>query len=273
LIIRRGEEIVPTLEGGILVRHALSIVIVFVFLLTIPVGWVHATAADKRVVVIIDDFGNRMEGTKEILNLPIPITVAVMPFMPTTHEDAEHAFQKGDDVIVHLPMEPKHKTRGIGKGAITTDLSDGEIRKRVLAAIADVPHAIGINNHMGSKATGDPRVMKVILEVCKEKNLIFVDSKTNYWSVVPKVATQLRVPFVENHIFLDDSINPKKISMQCALIRKHLMHHDLCFAIGHVGRPGKETALVLEQEVPKIQRGATFIKLSSLFPPPIKQVQ
>jgi uncharacterized protein len=170
-------------------------------------------------------------------------------------------------------MEPQQKTRGLGKGAITTNLSDVEILKRVLAAIADVPHAIGINNHMGSKVTGDPRVMKVILEVCRERNLIFVDSKTNYWSVVPKVAKQLKVPFVENHIFLDDSSNPSNIATQCALIRKHLKHHDICFAIGHVGRPGKETASVLEQEVPKIQQAATFIKVSSLFPPPIKQGQ
>jgi polysaccharide deacetylase 2 family uncharacterized protein YibQ len=254
-----------------MVRRVSSIGIVFICFLIFPIDLVHATATDKRVVLIIDDFGNRMEGTKEILDLPIPITVAVMPFMPTSHEDAEHAFQKGDDVIVHLPMEPQHKARGLGKGAITTDLSDAEIRKRVLAAIADVPHAIGINNHMGSKATGDSRVMKVILEVCREKNLIFVDSKTNYWSVVPKVAKQLQVPFVENHIFLDDSSNPSKITTQCALIRKHLKHHDLCFAIGHVGRPGKETAFVLRHEVPKIQKEASFTKLSSLFPPPLKQ--
>jgi uncharacterized protein len=199
------------------VKHGLLIFLVCL-LLCFPNLLVLAASPEKRVVLIIDDLGNRMEGTRQILNLQIPITVAVMPFMSSTHEDAENAFQKGNDVIVHLPMEPQHKTKGLGKDAITTSMSETEIRERVLAAIADVPHAIDINNHMGSKATGDSRVMKVVLEVCREKNLIFVDSKTNYWSIVPKVANQLQVPFVENHIFLDDSSNPTKIANQCALI-------------------------------------------------------
>ncbi|GJM81211.1 hypothetical protein HMSSN139_37070 [Paenibacillus sp. HMSSN-139] len=45
-----------------------------------------ATADDKqplpsrKLAVIIDDLGNRMGGTDEVLNLPVKLTVAVMPF-------------------------------------------------------------------------------------------------------------------------------------------------------------------------------------------------
>lgn len=62
----------------------------------------------KELAIVIDDFGNNMRGTEEMLNLPVPITVAIMPFMSTSREDAIQAHKKGHEVIVHMPLEPKH---------------------------------------------------------------------------------------------------------------------------------------------------------------------
>jgi len=127
-------------------------------------------AAKKVIAFVIDDFGNNMSGTAEILALPVPLTVAVMPFLPSTKQDAELAHQKGHDVFVHMPMEPvKGKRSWLGPGAITTDLSDEEIRSRVQKAIDDVPHAIGMNNHMGSKVTANERIMRIVMQVVKER--------------------------------------------------------------------------------------------------------
>lgn len=64
------------------------------------------STANKQLVMVIDDFGNDMAGTDEILNLPIPLTIAVMPFLPTTKRDAHLAHEKGHDVLVHIPMQP-----------------------------------------------------------------------------------------------------------------------------------------------------------------------
>ena len=61
---------------------------------------------------------------------------------------------------------------------ITTTMSDNEIRSEVEAAIAAVPGAIGVNNHMGSKATADSRVMQTVLGAVWDAGLIFLDSRT-----------------------------------------------------------------------------------------------
>lgn len=65
------------------------------------------TSQRNKVVIIIDDFGNGMKGTDEMFSLPIKLTVAVMPFLPTSVKDATRAHERGDDVLVHLPMEPR----------------------------------------------------------------------------------------------------------------------------------------------------------------------
>lgn len=119
---------------------------------------VHQT--DKKVVIIIDDLGNGMQGTEEIMALPVKVTVAVMPFLPTTEADARKAHEVGHDVIIHLPMEPKQgSVKWLGPGAILSKMTNDEIRRQVEAAIDNVPYAIGINNHMGSKVTEDERVI------------------------------------------------------------------------------------------------------------------
>nr|WP_232697408.1 divergent polysaccharide deacetylase family protein [Brevibacillus daliensis] len=219
----------------------------------------------KKVSLIIDDFGNNMSGTEEILNLPIPLTVAVMPFLPSTKKDAEMAYQKKHDVIVHMPMEPmRGKKSWLGPGAITSDLSDDEVRKRIHAAIDDVPHAIGMNNHMGSKITQNKRIMRIILEVCKERGLIYIDSKTSYRSIVGELAYEMKVPYMENQVFLDDIDTSSHISKQLKLVSEKAKQEGKCVAIGHVGKGGKIVAKEISSFIPEMEKYGEFVPASQM---------
>jgi uncharacterized protein len=258
------------LLGGLAVWVALSP-------LTVPIKAQSAAASTslgvkadeepQKAAIVIDDFGNHMSGTKEMMELPVPFTAAVMPFLPSSKEDAELAHAHGADVIIHLPMEPvKGKKSWLGPGAITTDLPDEEIRNRVVAAVENVPYAVGMNNHMGSKATADPRVMRIVLEVCKERNLFFLDSRTSSKSVVGKLAAELGVRTVSNHLFLDEVYTFEHIHKQIGRFKKHLHDHGNCVAIGHVGPPGKKTAQLLKKELPELIGQVEFVPISALMP-------
>ncbi|MDQ0059319.1 divergent polysaccharide deacetylase family protein [Paenibacillus harenae] len=253
----------------------IRVLIFTIALCLLAVGQMKATAlasalerpqSQKRfVAIVIDDFGNGMAGTEEMMKLPVKFTAAIMPFLPTTKQDAELSHKKGHDVIVHMPMEPnKGLRKWLGPGALTTDLSDEEVRKRVEAAIDDVPHAIGMNNHMGSKVTADERMMRIVLGVCKERGLFFLDSRTTYKTVVPKIAAELGVPLVSNDVFLDDVYSVGHISKQISLLRKHMESHEIGVTIGHVGPSGLKTASVLKQSIPVMQSDVQFVKLSAL---------
>ncbi|WP_044478092.1 divergent polysaccharide deacetylase family protein [Paenibacillus antibioticophila] len=223
-------------------------------------------AEEPRIAIIIDDFGNDMGGSDEMLQLGIPMTVAVMPFLPTTAEDAERAHQQGYDVLVHLPLEPKHgKPEWLGPGAIMASMSDEEVRSKVEAAVANVPHAVGINNHMGSKITGDKRVMGIILDVCREQGLFFVDSKTNYRSVVDELCRERGLPVLENSIFLDDVSSTGHVTAQLRKAEQLAREQNSCITIGHVGIRGKITSAALKKAIPDLKAdGVQFIRISDL---------
>src|SRR4051812_32743936 len=221
----------------------------------------------KELAIVIDDFGNDMKGTEEMLNLPISITAAIMPFLSTTARDAKLAHQKGHEVIVHLPMEPKKgKKSWLGPGAITTDLSDKEIRSRVEKAIKAVPFAVGMNHHMGSKATEDERIMRIVLEVCKENGLYYLDSKTTGNSVIGKVADELSVPYLENNMFFDHIYSQEHINKQAITLMNQLNETEQLIAIGHVGITGDKVVEVLKAYIPQYEKQAEIVPLSTLIP-------
>ncbi|UJF32032.1 divergent polysaccharide deacetylase family protein [Paenibacillus hexagrammi] len=226
----------------------------------------------KKIAIVIDDFGNNMDGTEQMMNMPVPLTIAVMPFLPSSKQDAETAHAKGHEVILHLPMEPvRGKKSWLGPGAITTDLSNDEIRKRVLAALDNVPYVVGINNHMGSKATSDPRVMQVIVDIAKEKGLFLLDSRTSPRSVVVKLAKENGVSYAENSLFFDDIYTYGHISKQMTRFQKLIKDNEQLIAIGHVGPPGKKTAQVIKEAIPALQKKAQFVTVSQLLTvPPAK---
>ncbi|WP_245864383.1 divergent polysaccharide deacetylase family protein [Paenibacillus donghaensis] len=219
----------------------------------------------RRVALIIDDFGNGMKGTDEMFDLPVKITVAIMPFLSTTEQDARRAHERGFDVLLHLPMEPRHgKPQWLGPGAVLANMSDAEIRQRVQAALDNVPYAIGINNHMGSKVTGDKRIMGIVLAVCKERGLFFVDSRTNYRSVAGTMAEASGLPRVENDIFLDDVHTTQHVLKQMLLVGEHAQKHRYCVTIGHVGIQGKVTAAGIRGGIAELKDQVEFIGISEL---------
>lgn len=218
------------------------------------------------MAIVIDDLGNQMEGTEAIMKLEIPITVAVMPFMPTTQKDAEAAYAAGHEVIVHMPMEPnKGKRSWLGPGALTIELSDAEVRQKVEQAIDNVPHAVGMNNHMGSKITANERIMKIVLQVCKERNLYYLDSKTTPDSVVAKVATELGVPYAENGLFLDDVYSAAHVHKQMQKAFVLMDRQENTIMIGHVGPPGKYTSSEILRSIPDFSRRGQLVHVSELI--------
>ncbi|MCH5584622.1 divergent polysaccharide deacetylase family protein [Shimazuella sp. AN120528] len=230
-------------------------------------GFSNSPPSTKRVAIIIDDLGNGLKGTDKIFSIKAPLTVAIMPLLRTSKEDAIRARKAGFEVILHLPMEFYHgKKSWLGPGAITTDMSTEAIKKQVRADLDSVPYAKGINNHMGSKATADERVVRAVLEVVKERNLFFVDSATSSDSKIIRVARELGVPVTKRDIFLDNINSRHDINRQLNRLIKRTVEKGDSIAIGHVGIQGDNTSRAIESFLPAIQHaGIQIVPVSSLL--------
>ena len=91
----------------------------------------------------------------------------------------------------------------------------------------------GVNNHMGSKFTESTTAMSAIIEVVKQKNMFFLDSKTSSKSVARSVCKKYDVPYIARDVFLDNERDYGKIMQQFIATERIAKKRGYAVAIGH----------------------------------------
>lgn len=214
-----------------------------------------------RLAIVIDDAGRDLDSQHIYEQMGIPLTLAVMPDQIHTRDAALSWRAHGLPVILHQPME---SVSGIGMEpkVILTSMSDTAIRQMLRDSLSQLPEAIGINNHQGSKATIDARTMDIVMNELHHRGLFFFDSHTNSTTAADKAAKTYGVPYVRNDLFVDNSASVSDI---CAMIQEgadRAKKKGTYIIIGHC-RP--HTAEAFRQMVPKLKaQGIEFVYLSSL---------
>ena len=169
-------------------------------------------------------------------------------------------------MLLHLPMEPEGypnpKVRP-GPGLILRSQSDAQIADTLASDLESVPGAVGVNNHMGSAATADPRVMRVVVKSLSERGLFLLDSRTTGATVAERTAAEASVPTVARRVFLDDVATADAVRVQLEQLIRRARQDGSAVAIGH---PYGVTLGVLEEEMPEIERreGVKLVKVSEL---------
>jgi polysaccharide deacetylase 2 family uncharacterized protein YibQ len=220
------------------------------------------------LAIVIDDFGNECAGTKEMLTLPIKITAAVMPGMPSSAKDAEAFHNAGKGVLLHMPMQSDTgKASWLGKMPITTDLSPQVISERILFGLNELKYAEGLNNHMGSTITKNEKIMTQIIGILKERDLICLDSVTTPDSVVDDVATKLGAKYLERDVFLDGTQDVGTIAANLRKAANIAKKSGSAICIGHVGpEGGVATASAISSLIPQLQsEGIQFLTIKELY--------
>ncbi len=218
-----------------------------------------------RFALVIDDLGYMSpELVTRLCSLPIPLTVAVLPYQEHSRESAEIAHRLGKEVMLYLPMEPlgyPGPGRDPGPNAILYNLPEQEVRQRVRMALDDIPFRVGVNNHMGSRITPDRSRMTWVLEGIRRRKCYFVDSRTEKDSVAYDVAEQLGVPSVQRKVFLDDDKAFGEEEKQWDRAVQLAEKDGSVLIIGHIY---PETVAALEKLVPRTRGRVQFVTAGQL---------
>lgn len=217
-----------------------------------------------RMAILIDDGGNNSSHGDRILALDNRLTLAILPNTPFAAEIAEKGAQKGFEIMLHMPMETDSATVQSVPGTVYTRMEKEEIQKLTNAAIDQIPHVVGINNHTGSKFTSDREKMGYVLEVLQSRGLYFIDSVTINTTVAFNVAREMGVPSGRRDVFLDDSTDIASVRRQFAILLETVQEQGSAIGIGHFQCPA--TAKVLAEEIPKLaEAGIELVHASELM--------
>jgi len=202
----------------------------------------------ERMAIIIDDAGYNLDDLGPFLEYPGPLAIAVLPNLPFSAESARRIISAGKTLLLHCPMEPLNGENP-GPGALLTSQTDEELESLLESALATVPGAVGVNNHMGSKATADERLMSVFFSFLKEKRLFFVDSRTTVESVGERTAGLYSVPFLARDVFIDNEKDEKDITQSIVSGMAKAKTRGSAVLIGHIHTPQILDILKKEEQV------------------------
>ncbi|MGH9343123.1 MAG: divergent polysaccharide deacetylase family protein, partial [Terriglobia bacterium] len=217
-----------------------------------------------RVAIIIDDLGQNMSAARDLLSLRSPLTFSVMPRLPFSRETAEAAHQAGIEVMLHLPMQPfADSAPDVSPHEIKVGMGGREVSGIIATDIASVPYVAGVNNHMGSRATSDPRLMNEVMAALAARHLFYIDSRTAASSVALEVARRAGVPSFYRSVFLDDTRTVPYTLGQLRRLSRVAEDRGVALAIGH---PYPSTIAALRQFLPNLERDdIQLVRVSALL--------
>ncbi len=203
------------------------------------------------IAVIIDDMGVDHRRSERILKLPGPLTISFMTYAEKLPEMTAEARRQGDELMMHVPMQPMAAGIDPGPNALLTSLPPEEIRRRLQWDLARFSGYVGINNHMGSRFTADAPGMALVMEALRRRGLLFIDSLTTPHSVGLSLARRYGVPGTGRNVFLDNAGDLQSVDLQLARTEAVARRAGTAIAIGH---PRDGTIAALAAWLPTLRR-------------------
>jgi len=223
----------------------------------------HIQRRSGKIAIVLDDFGSMSNLVERFCALPQTLTLAVLPNEGQVKTIIDLARHNGHEILVHLPMEPQdYPAKNPGKNAIFAHQDSTEIRALVRATLRKVPGAVGLNNHMGSRATADTRIMEQVLLEVKKHDLLFLDSRTTPASVAYDMARSMAIPAARRDLFIDPIDHIKIVQEKLWQLAELAVRNGQAIGIGH---DREQTLLALETMMPRLEaRGFRFVSISKL---------
>ena len=215
-----------------------------------------------KLAIILDDLGNDREAAEAVFALHYPLTISVLPYHAHSTEIAEEAQRRGLEVMLHLPMRAiANETPEAHQ--LEAGMSVEEVARALGGMLGSVPTASGVNNHEGSLATTDAKLMGELMPLLKQRDLFFVDSRTTAATVAFETAEHAGVRSgFRNVPFLDDVQDVGAIRKQLEAALRGAKEKGAAIAIGH---PHGETLRALKEMLPRVEgEGVHLVFVSEL---------
>jgi len=217
-----------------------------------------------KIAIIIDDWGQSLGNCKYLKEIPEPLEVSILPGLRHTKDVAQCAGLYNKMTMLHLPLEALYNNDFYPPDYIIRTTMTPVLAQKILDEdLAQLPSIQGVNNHMGSKATEDETLMKIIFKELKKKRLFFVDSMTARNSVCARLADEMDLAFGKRDVFLDNVNTKEAIIKQIMVLAQKARHKGYAVAIGH---DRHLTMQVLEEQIPLLEaHGFQIVSIKDLL--------
>jgi len=209
-----------------------------------------------KIVIILDDWGYNTRDFAYLNSIKQTFNCAVLPDLKHSQKAAELARASKKGVILHLHMQPK-AVMPMEKSTIMSGMNENAVASITGKNFKSIGYPRGANNHEGSMATADEKVMSYLMRYFAQNGLFFIDSRTASNSAAIREAKKAGAFSAQRDVFLDNEKNSEYIKGQIEQLAGLAKKKGYAVGIGH---DFPATLEVLAELMPKLEaRGYEFV--------------
>ncbi|MFO8031667.1 MAG: divergent polysaccharide deacetylase family protein [Desulfohalobiaceae bacterium] len=217
-----------------------------------------------KLALVMDDIGQSLPQAKRLLQALGPdVTLSILPYQAKSEQIVDMADSQDMEFLLHLPMEPEgYPEVDPGPGALYVNMQSNMIQETVQENLEQVPGAVGVNNHMGSRFSADLEGMRTVLQELKKQDMFYMDSLTTSHSQVKALAREISIPILSRDVFLDNKQDVQAVMKQLHKAEALALQLGQAIAVGH---PYPQTLEALEMWAENRKDNVELVKLSELL--------
>lgn len=214
----------------------------------------------KYFALILDDAG-LLPRTYGLIKLKKSINFSILPCQAYSNMWLNKLKKnKRHEILIHIPMAAYNNAASGLKPGMTLN----QISKLFENWYSIIKYSKGANNHQGSLATGDTKLMRKFFKIFREYGLYFIDSLTTHKSKAYYFAKKNNIDTLKRNYFIDNEKSVAYISKMLKHALRHCVKYGYAVAIAHTTT--KNLSKVLKKfEKHFTRNNVVFVKVSELF--------
>ena len=188
-----------------------------------------------RVAIVIQGLGlSRAATMATIGKLPPEVTLVLDPYARDLGDWLVRARLVGHEVMLALPMESERfPIHDAGPFSLDTGLKLEDNMKRLELLLSLFSGYFGVATVMGSRFGTSEEFLTPVLQVLKDRGLLFLATGAQADLLAPKIASKMGLPRVISDLTLDD--DPSRAAIEAKLVRLEeiILERKSAVAVAH----------------------------------------
>ncbi|MEE9317112.1 MAG: divergent polysaccharide deacetylase family protein, partial [Rhodospirillales bacterium] len=188
-----------------------------------------------RVAIVIKGLGlSRAATMATIGKMPPEVTLVLDPYARDLGDWLVRARLVGHEVMLALPMESERfPVHDAGPYSLDTGLKLEDNMKRLELLLSQFSGYFGVATVMGSRFGTSEEFLTPVLQVLKDRGLLFLATGAQADLLAPKIASTIGLPRVISDMTLDDDPSGAAIEAKLARLEEIVLEKKSAVAVAH----------------------------------------
>jgi hypothetical protein len=222
-------------------------------------------SSQPKIAILLGGMGiNDALTSRAVKELPQEVTFAFAPYGDNLQKTINDARSHGHEVMLQLPMEPfGYPGSNPGPHTLLVGADAGATASNLSWLLSRFAGYTGVVNYLGARFTSETAAMTSVIQVLKDRGLVYLDDGSSQRSTAQEVAAGIDLPARQADLIIDGDIGFNAVTAKLRELEELSRKGRIVIGVG-TGLPA--TIDAVENWAKKLEtRGILLVPVSAAF--------